>query len=500
MPYEKRLIEDSLPLEAISKQSAREKKHPPRPHQHPAHLVGAPSLGRHARRHLRQPRPRAKRRRRTKIPARSHHRHRRLGRGQERQQPTRPRSARAHPPALPGGPAKSARSLHGRRQHRLGSAAARLRSPWRRTEPGRLSHRAMHPGLSAEIRAADRHRPRYRTIDAAGAGRHEIRRHPHPNPLAEDVRKWGKWVLEEARKEIGHLYDDPCGHTIVGYIWARTAICPNPACGAEMPMLRQTWLANKKNKKVALRMKVDRAAKSIDFEVVEGDAIDFDPTDMTMKRGTIVCPVCGNSPDRDFLGREGRAKRLGERMLAVIYSQTGQKGKFYRESTRQDAEQFQEATQRLENIVAGDPSLVPTEATPNRRSRSVSIQVYGLMEWQDLFNARQSLMLSTLIAIVKSAYEHMINVRQDEEYARAIVTLLACTVDRMAAKASSLVAWQSTAEKLGHTFGRQALAMVWDYAELNPFSTATGNWAASVDWVAKVVEHGGSSVSTRGSA
>ena len=181
------------------------------------------------------------------------------------------------------------------------------------------------------------------------------------NPLAEDVRRWGEWVLEEARKEIGHLYEDPAGHTIVGYLWARTVKCPNPACGAEMPMLRQTWLANKENKKIALRMAVDKASKAISFEVIEGkwqhrkdlrynatqseaamneevtseeaeasaereDAedkkvlvfktqhdgdVEFDPSDATMKRGTIICPVCGNSPTKDFLGARGAGRKTG---------------------------------------------------------------------------------------------------------------------------------------------------------------------------------------------
>ncbi len=309
------------------------------------------------------------------------------------------------------------------------------------------------------------------------------------NPLAEDVRRWGEWVLEETRKEIGHLYEDPEGHTIVGYIWARTAKCPNPACGAEMPMLRQTWLANKKNKKVALRMNVDRKAKEISFEVVEGDAIDFDPTDMTMKRGTIVCPICGNSPPKGFLGEEGRAKRLGERMLAVVYRKEGKIGKYYRVATKRDMDLFEKARKRLNCVLAENPDALPSEPTPDRRSRSVSIQVYGLMVWSDLFNPRQSLMLTVLTNRIDRIYKSIRTETGDSEYATAVVSLLACAIDRMVDKASTLALWYVAGEKIQHTFGRQALPMVWDYVEVNPFSGATGDWASAVVWVVRAIEH-----------
>ena len=300
------------------------------------------------------------------------------------------------------------------------------------------------------------------------------------NPLAEDVRRWGEWVLEETRKEIGHLYEDPEGHTIVGYIWARTATCPNPACGAEMPMLRQTWLANKKNKKVALRMIVDREAKAISFEVVEGDAIDFDPTDMTMKRGTIVCPVCDNSPPTSFLGEEGRAKRLGEKMIAVVYRKEGKTGKYYRVATKRDMALFGEARTNLDCVLAENPDALPSEPTPDRRSRSVSIQVYGLMQWRDLFNSRQALMLSVLINRIDHIYKTVSRETGDTEYATALVSYLALVIDSIADRGCTLCVWRSGSEDVGHVFGRQALPMNFDYMETNVFSGSTGSWASAM--------------------
>jgi adenine-specific DNA methylase len=137
--------------------------------------------------------------------------------------------------------------------------------------------------------------------------------------LAGDVERWGKWVLEEARKEIGQFYEDPDGGTIVAYLWARTARCPNPACRAEMPLVRQWWLARRgKRKRVALKPIVDRERKEVTFEVVRDDEIDFDPSEGTMRRGSVTCLFCGETADAKYLQAEGKAGRLGQLPLAVV--------------------------------------------------------------------------------------------------------------------------------------------------------------------------------------
>lgn len=119
------------------------------------------------------------------------------------------------------------------------------------------------------------------------------------NPLLEDVKRWGEWVLEEAREEIGCFYPaDSDGSIPVGYIWARTVKCQNPACRAEIPLMRQTWLAKKENKQVALKIiptgKDACGTNKIEFDIVEGTAIDFDPGEGTVARARAICPACGS--------------------------------------------------------------------------------------------------------------------------------------------------------------------------------------------------------------
>ena len=102
------------------------------------------------------------------------------------------------------------------------------------------------------------------------------------NPLLEDVKKWGEWVLEAAKKEIGRFYPEDEDNSIpVGYMWARTIPCQNPSCGAELPLMRQFWLAKKSNKKVSLYPYVE--GKEVRFKIV-GDGYGKIPEGLTRQR------------------------------------------------------------------------------------------------------------------------------------------------------------------------------------------------------------------------
>jgi len=148
-------------------------------------------------------------------------------------------------------------------------------------------------------------------VEGALCGEKEI------NPLLEDVKKWGAWVLEEARKDIGKFYPpDPDGSIPVGYIWARTVKCQNPACGAEIPLVRQTWLAKKEKKKVAY--KIIAKKNEVEFEIRCGEGIDFDPETGTISRAKVQCPCCGAGLSDDEVRKQFQEGKAGQRMVAVV--------------------------------------------------------------------------------------------------------------------------------------------------------------------------------------
>ena len=330
------------------------------------------------------------------------------------------------------------------------------------------------------------------------------------NRLVADVRRWGEWVLEEARKEVGRFYKDPDGNTIVAYLWARTARCPNPACGAEMPLVRQWWLAKKSNKKIALKPVVNREKKTVRFEVVElpspargrgAGGEGFDPSQGTMRRGSVTCLFCGQTADAKYLRNEGKAGRLGQMPLAVVLAPSssqgegrggGQHGKTYRPATEADQQVYAEAQAALERLLAeADDGLSPVPDEPvDPRPHSVNrLPMYGMPTWGDVFNARQALALVTFSRKVRAAYNHVLAETGDAEYARAVTTYLALALDRQANQCTNLCRWHNTGEKLEGLFARQAIPMVWDYAEVNPFSGSTGDWLSALSWINNVIRH-----------
>jgi len=304
------------------------------------------------------------------------------------------------------------------------------------------------------------------------------------NPLLEGVRKWGNWVLEEARKEIGKFYPEDLGGKVpVGYYWMRTVRCQNPSCGAQIPLTANWWLAKKDRKEVALKMLVDKEQKRIGFKIVEGKNIDFDPSIGTTRRATVLCPVCGGGIDDKTLRREFKEGRSGERMVAVVLHHPNQQGKTYRITTEKDLEIFREAEKYLEKKgqelfdrwgfdPVPDEPLVRVPVTFG----VINVWVYGMNSWGDLFNSRQKLALITFVEKVREAHEKMLAEGADEEYAKAVLSYLALGINRLATYLAVLTRWRPDVLSFERAFDRQALPMVWDYGEVNPFSDARGQW------------------------
>lgn len=316
------------------------------------------------------------------------------------------------------------------------------------------------------------------------------------NVLLEYVRHWGNWVLEEAKKEIGRFYPpDPDGSIPVGYIWARTIPCQNPACGAEIPLMRQYWLAKKNKKKVALYPYVE--GKQVKFKIV-GDGYEkmpkgFEPENGTISRAVATCLCCGSVVDDRTTKRLFQEGKAGQRMIAVILHQPKRTGKIYRIATKKDLETFKEAERYLEkkrqelfDKWGFDP--VPDEEMNIEDPTTVAGRGYGFTKWSDLFNSRQKLALITFVEKVRQAYEKMLTEGADEEYAKAVVSYLGVGIDRLAIYQTTLGYWHNTRELVNPGMGRQALAMSWDYVEGNPIG-GNADWDSATYWVLESLKH-----------
>ncbi|MEM4400772.1 MAG: hypothetical protein QW776_06440, partial [Candidatus Nitrosocaldus sp.] len=309
------------------------------------------------------------------------------------------------------------------------------------------------------------------------------------------VKKWGEWVYEEAKKELAKFYpndkEENKGYFAnskeesipVGYIWARTIRCQNPRCEAEIPLMRQFWLARKSNKQISLYPYVKD--KRVEFKIV-GTNYEEMPKDFKPKKGTIAkaianCLVCGNVVSKEDVRKQFQEGKAGQRMIAVVLHNPKKQGKFYRIATEKDFEIFKEAEkyleekrQKLKEEWGVDP--VPDESLPPKKTLGFRVQRYGILKWGDLFNSRQKLALITFVEKVRQAYEKMISEGYDEEYAKVVTSYLAFGINRLATYLVVLTRWRPDALSFERAFDRQALPMVWNYGEVDPFNEARGQW------------------------
>ena len=320
--------------------------------------------------------------------------------------------------------------------------------------------------------------------------------------LADEVRHWGQWVKEAAETELGQFYpQDADGSTPIAYLWARTIICEGPGCGAEVPLMRSLYLCKKSNRNIGLRIIPQPEHKGVEFEIIQKDKNKWvvanhpeievtNPSfDGTVKRGSATCPCCGYttpvaSVRKQFKARQGGANDA--RLFCVVTTKESTKGRFYRLPNQQDLDAVVKAGVELQRRVkehSGDVSLIPDEPTPkgggSGAGRAFSQRNYGMDHFKDLFTHRQNLALTTLVKLVKDVGDKLGD-REDKGLAEAVQTCLAFAVDKQADSNSSLCSWRSTSEDIGHTFGRQAIPMLWDFVEGNIISGSTRDWFNAV--------------------
>ena len=312
--------------------------------------------------------------------------------------------------------------------------------------------------------------------------------------LAEDVRYYGEWMKQEAYKRIGHLYpkvkvpkEQGGGEaTVIAWIWARTVKCPNPACGCEMPLVKSFILSTKKGKEAYIKPIFD--GTEFHYTVCQGKKNDDEGT---VARAGARCLACNTSVPFEYIRTEGQNKRIHSSLMAVVGE--GKKGRIYI-----TPDQMQVNAARVEK-----PSEYP-DGVLSGKTR-VNVSLYGFNEITDLFTNRQLTALTTFSELVGEAQQKAeadavaAGMNNDHialaeggigarAYGEAVGVYLGFCVDKSSDAWSSIVSWRNSVEASRNTFSRQAIPMVWDYVEVNPFSASCGNWSdMSVNLVCKSI-------------
>ena len=326
----------------------------------------------------------------------------------------------------------------------------------------------------------------------------------HGPELAEELRRVGGEIKKQVETELAEFYPkDPDGATPIAYLWTRTVRCESPNCGAEIPLMRSFWLCKKSNRKRALRYKVVRPKDEppcIEFQVFEPKT-DKEVPGGTVTRAKATCLCCNTvlPPERvraQLSKQRGGADAIldskgnrisGARLRAVVTIHPGMQGRHYRLPNENDYQAVWKAQKRLKAILdewerGGKKGFcpVPNEPMPTERTRGNSgfrVLLYGMKTFGDLFSARQKIVLVTLLNEI---------LRHNDS--RDIELLYACAFSRVVMSNMSCTRWNAVAEKMQHTFGRQALPIVWDFAEVVVTANAPGNWRSGYEIVSDVVE------------
>ena len=331
--------------------------------------------------------------------------------------------------------------------------------------------------------------------------------------LAEDVRFYGEWMRAEAQKLIGKYYPkikvtaemvrerpDLADYldqelTVMAWIWARTVKSPNPAYAhIDVPLASTFQLSTKEGKEAYVQPVVGEG--SYRFVVKSGKPADREAANNGTKLpgvgANFFCLMSRSPVEANYIRNEAKSGRMSARLMAIVAE--GARGRVYLSPTLEQ-----------QDVASGAiPSWKP-ETEFFQKALGFRVGNYGMTKWCDLFADRQLVALTTfsnLIAEVRKKIEVdalSAGLSKDEKplredgrgakaYSEAVAVYLSFVLDKCSDYWSAICSWHSSGEKMRNTFGRQAIPMVWDYAEANPFCDSSGNWTAMLDWTRKALE------------
>lgn len=312
---------------------------------------------------------------------------------------------------------------------------------------------------------------------------------PGMKGYAEDVQYYGDWMLAEAKKRIGYLYPQVTSPEsgqdleVSAWIWARTVKCPNPSCGCEIPLSSSYDLAKKKGSEAWVEPYVEDG--SIHFRIYRESNTSGKGKPKVAQTAVFKCPVCGEITTDAYVKECGINHQIHSQLIAIVADE-GKKRQYLKVSSEQET---------IANVP--QPAKVPHGALPDY-PRRFAPPSFGLKDYADLFTNRQLVFLTTMMHLAREAQDAAEKLAIDKglpndgipfaaggsgalAYAEAVRMALVLTVSKLLDRCSNICSWDSSGGgSLRNVFSRAAMPMIWDYAEANPFSSASGSFSNSL--------------------
>jgi adenine-specific DNA methylase len=304
------------------------------------------------------------------------------------------------------------------------------------------------------------------------------------NPLAEDFAKWAEWVRKQVVPKLDKVFPaDEKGRRPAVYFWVRTMRCNNPGCHAVIPLLSSFWLANSARNNAWV--KVTGKPGQIDLSIEKGEPSRPERLSVgTVKASSVTCPGCSTSMKANDVREYAKKTGFGRKLYAVLDIDGG--SRTYRPPRADEIEGAEGLASALLDQLEETPdgtSGLPDEPMVKSQYRRYGNLVYGIDSFRGLFNDRQLYVLGTLCGTVRAAHDHMLAEGMESGRAAALATYLGLCIDRIADYDSGFTTWVPKGEFNRNTFARQAIAMVWDHSEIDPFQDISGSWKSAVRWI-----------------
>jgi putative DNA methylase len=331
--------------------------------------------------------------------------------------------------------------------------------------------------------------------------------------LAEDVRYYGQWMRNQAEQRIGHLYPkllvtaemaksrpDLNAYvgkelTVIAWLWARTVKSPNPAFAkVDVPLTSTFMLSTKAGKEAYIEALIGDGGYEFTVKMGKPRDVAVVESGTKLSRGAnFRCLMSGAPIPGDYIKAEGKAGRIGVRMMAIVVQ--GERGRIYLPPTQE-----MEAAARV-----AKPTWEP-DLTISGSTQYLGIKPYGMEQFSQLFTDRQLVALTTFVGLLEEARRC---VERDaiaaglpgdgkrlhaegagaNAYSDAVAIYLGMAVSKLSAAQNALVIWKPQMDQAIALFGRQAISMVWDFAESSPFNGAAGDLATTISGMMRVIDN-----------